>query len=64
VVLEKNEMFENQYWQKYIIVSRARLLGSGRPVLTEWLVPEGCWYRLRAGHLRIDIQDFIPSSLE
>jgi hypothetical protein len=27
------------------------------PVLTERLVPEGSWFRTRAGHLRIDIQD-------
>jgi len=30
---------------------------SGTPVLTERPVPEGNWFKARAGHLRIDIQD-------
>jgi hypothetical protein len=27
------------------------------PVLTERLVPEGSWFKVHAGRLRIDIQD-------
>ena len=29
-----------------------------RQVLTERLVPEGSWFKARAGRLRIDIQDY------
>jgi len=28
------------------VVSRVRCLRSGTPVVTERLVPEGCWFRL------------------
>jgi len=30
---------------------------SGTPVLTEQLVPEGCWFKAHVGRIRIDIQD-------
>jgi hypothetical protein len=41
----------------------SRWLKSGTSVVTERLVPEGCWYGLRAGHFRIDIQDSKHNSL-
>jgi len=39
------------------VVSRVWCSKSGMPVLTERLVPEGSWFKIHAGRLRIDIQD-------
>jgi len=41
----------------YSVVSRVWWSKSCTPVLTERLVPEGKWFKARAGRLEIDIQD-------
>ena len=46
-----------QSCQLYTAVSRVWCSKTGTPVLTERLVPEGSWFKARAGRLRINIQD-------
>jgi len=39
------------------VVSRVGCSKPGTPALTERLVPQGSWFKARAGRLRINIQD-------